>query len=82
MVQPGTYQLMASPKGFSDALYESVVVAAARNADLKVELKVGESTETVRVSTQAEVLETSTNTLSSTISPEGISVKERNSCVA
>jgi hypothetical protein len=52
------YQLEARAKGFSDALYETVVVAAARTADLNVELKVGESTETVRVSTQAEVLET------------------------
>jgi hypothetical protein len=62
--------------------YESVVVAATRTGDLKVERKVGESTETIRVPTQPEVLETSTNTLSSTISPEGIAVKERDSCVA
>src|SRR6266571_369048 len=72
VVQPGTYQLKASAKGFSEAFYENVIVSVARTTELKVELKVGEATETVRVSTTAQVLETTTNTLSSTISPEAI----------
>ena len=72
VVQPGTYQLKASAKGFSEAFYESVIVSVARTTELKVALKVGEATETVRVSTVAQVLETTTNTLSSTISPETI----------
>jgi hypothetical protein len=71
-LQPGTYQLRASAKGFSDAAYDNLVVGAGRTTDLRVQLKVGESTETVRVSTEGEVLETTSNTLSSTISPEGI----------
>jgi hypothetical protein len=72
VVQPGTYQLKVSAKGFSEALYDTVVVSVARTTDLKVELKVGEATETVRVSTESQVLETTTNTLSSTISPDAI----------
>ena len=72
VVQLGTYQLRASSKGFRDAVYENIVVDAARTTDLRVQLKVGESSETVRVSAETEVLETTSNTLSSTISPEGI----------
>jgi Carboxypeptidase regulatory-like domain len=72
VLQPGTYQLRVSAKGFSTAAYSDVVIDAAKTSDLRVQLKVGEATETVRVSTEGEALETTTNTLSSTISPEGI----------
>jgi hypothetical protein len=71
-LQPGSYQLKVTAKGFSDAVYDNVGVGAARSTDLKVELKVGQASETVRVSTAGEVLETSSNTLSTTISPEGL----------
>ena len=40
VVQPGTYQLKASAKGFSEAFYESVIVSVARTTELKVALKV------------------------------------------
>ncbi len=72
VLQPGTYQLRVTAKGFSVASFERVVISAARTTDLKVAMKVGDVTETVTVSTQGEVLETTTNTLSTTISPEGI----------
>ena len=72
VLQPGTYQLRVTAKGFSSAFYEAVVIAAARTTDLKVAMTVGEVTEIVRVSGQSEVLETTSNTLSSTISPESI----------
>jgi hypothetical protein len=71
-LQPGTYQVKVSAKGFSDAIYENAVIGAARTTDLNVQLKVGDSTETVRVSSAGEILETTSNTLSSTISPDGI----------
>ena len=72
VLQPGTYQLRVTAKGFSSAFYEAVVIAAARTTDLKVAMAVGEVSEIVRVSTQSDVLETTSNTLSSTISPESI----------
>ena len=72
VLQPGTYQLRVTAKGFAVASYESVVIAIGRTTDLKVAMKVGEVTETVTVSTQGEVLETTTNTLSTTVTPEGI----------
>jgi hypothetical protein len=71
-LQPGAYQLRASAKGFNDEVIDNVVVDAAHTTDVKVQLKIGTSSETVRVTTTGEVLETTTNTLSSTISPEDI----------
>jgi Carboxypeptidase regulatory-like domain len=71
-LQPGAYQVKVSAGGFSDAVYDHVVVGAARGTDLKVQLKVAQASETVRVAAEGEVLETTTNTLSSTISPEGL----------
>jgi hypothetical protein len=71
-LQPATYQLKVSAQGFADAVVHDVVVEAAHTIDLKVEMKVGPRTEVVEVSAQAQVLETTSNTLSTTISPEAI----------
>src|SRR5215472_2939782 len=72
VLQPGAYQLRVTAKGFSSAFYEAVIIAAARTTDLKIGMAVGEVNEVVRVSSQSDVLETTSNTLSSTISPESI----------
>jgi hypothetical protein len=71
-LQPATYRLKVSAKGFADAVVKDVVVEAAHTIDLKVEMKVGATTQVVEVSAQAQVLETTSNTLSTTISPEAI----------
>jgi hypothetical protein len=71
-LQPGTYTLAVSAKGFATKTYQDVVVFAGRTTDLKVELKVGTTNETVEVSAQGKVLETSTNTLATTVSPDSI----------
>jgi hypothetical protein len=49
-----------------------VAVEAAQTVDLKVEMKVGPTTAVIEGSAQAQVLETTSNTLSTTISPEAI----------
>ena len=71
-LQPATYQLKVTAKGFADAVVNDVVVQAAHTVDLKVEMKVGAATEVVDVSAQSQVLETTSNTLSTTISPDAI----------
>ena len=71
-LQPGTYTLNADAKGFAPAVYNSVVVYAGRSTDLKVSVKVGTSVETVEVSAAAEVLETSSNTLATTVTGDSI----------
>ena len=71
-LQPGTYALTATAKGFASNTYKSVVIYAGRISNLKVEMKVGASTETVEVSAQAEVLETTSNTLATTVTGNSI----------
>lgn len=64
---PGTYTLTVNATGFSAAVYNQVIVNPGRTTDLKVSMKVGSSTQTVEVSAADEVLETSTNTLATTV---------------
>ncbi|HYA63631.1 MAG TPA: carboxypeptidase-like regulatory domain-containing protein [Candidatus Sulfotelmatobacter sp.] len=71
-LQPATYQLRVAAKGFADAVVNDVVVQAAHTVDLKVTMKVGMATEVVEVSAQGQALETTTNTLSTTLDPEAI----------
>ena len=66
-LQPGTYKLTINAKGFGTKVYNEVVVNTARTTDLKVDLQVGAAANTVEVSAVGEVLETSTNTLSTTV---------------
>ena len=69
---PGTYTLTVNAKGFEVAVYNQVIVNPGRTTDLKVLMKVGASTQTVEVSAVDEVLETSTNTLSTTVDADQI----------
>jgi hypothetical protein len=69
---PGTYALKVDAKGFSSALFDAVTVDAARTTDLKVSLQIGGAAQTVEVSAVGEVLETSTNTLATTVNPDSI----------
>jgi len=71
-LQPGVYQVTATVKGFAPTSYTDVVVEAARTKDLQIQVRVGQVNEKVVVSAQGEVLETSTNTLATTIDPDGI----------
>lgn len=71
-LQPGTYQLQATAKGFANAIYSSVVIEAARPTNVRVQLKVGTTSETVTVSAQGQVLDTSSATLATTLDQEAV----------
>jgi len=71
-LQPGTYELTASAPGFATAIYKDIVIEAARTKDLAIKMKVGQATEHVEVSAQGAVLETTTNTLATTIDPDQV----------
>ena len=71
-LQPGQYVLKVSAQGFADAVYNGVVVLTGRVVNVNVKMSVGTSTQTVQVSDQNETLETSTNTLATTINPEAV----------
>jgi hypothetical protein len=69
---PGSYQVTAKAPGFATAIFDDVVIEAGRSKDLEIKLKVGQATEQIEVSAQAAVLETTSNTLATTIDPEQV----------
>src|ERR1700743_2927983 len=71
-LQPGRYRVTADATGFSQAVYTDVVIEAARTIDLRVEMKVGSSSQAIEVSAQTQVLETTSNTLATTINPDAV----------
>lgn len=71
-LEAGQYMLRVSVQGFSDGVYSGVAVLTGRAVNLNVQMKVGSATQTVEVSSQAEVLETTTNTLATTINPDSV----------
>jgi hypothetical protein len=67
-LQPGAYSLTASMTGFQTAVLPRVVVETARTTDVDVRLPVGAVTETIEVTaTGTPVLETTSNTISTTV---------------
>ena len=71
-LQPGNYQVTATAPGFAQAVYNSVVIEAARTTDLAIQMKVGSSKQSIEVSAQGQVLETSSTTLATTIDPKSV----------
>lgn len=69
---PGQYILKATARGFADSIFNGVTVATGRTLNLNVQMKLGTSQQTVEVSGAGEVLETTSNTLATTISTEAI----------
>ncbi len=68
----GQYVLTVKASGFADAVYNDVTVVTGRVMNLDIKMRVGSATQTVEVSSLGEVLETTTNTLATTISPEAV----------
>jgi Carboxypeptidase regulatory-like domain len=66
-LQPGTYKVTISAKGFRTAVYSDVKVDAARTTDLVATMEVGDVGETVQVVGGAEVLERSSTTIETTV---------------
>jgi len=71
-VLPGAYRLTVEAKGFARAILNDVVVYTARTTDLDVNITVGSTTENVEVQAEGAVLETSTNTLATTVAADSI----------
>jgi hypothetical protein len=71
-LQAGRYTLKVSANGFRGHQINGVVVQTGRTLNLNVSMTVGSTTQTVEVSTAAQVLETTINTLSTTITPDAV----------
>jgi len=64
---PGSYTLTATRQGFETTAYKGIVINAARTTNQTVILKIGAVTQTVEVQGEAQVLHTTTTTISSTV---------------
>ncbi|MGC1291386.1 MAG: carboxypeptidase-like regulatory domain-containing protein [Candidatus Acidiferrales bacterium] len=64
----GTYTVSVSATGFATIVFDNVVVQVAQTTDLPVHMSVGSMSQTVTV-TAAPVLQSTQNTLATTISP-------------
>jgi hypothetical protein len=69
---PGHYKLTAKAPGFATAVLNDVIIEAGRQKDLPIKMQVGQATQQVDVSAQGAVLETTSNTLATTIDPQQI----------
>lgn len=68
-LQPGTYAVSAKAKGFSTAVYNNVTVVVSQTTNVTIKLAIGSTSQTVTVSETAQVLQTTSNAVSTTISP-------------
>jgi hypothetical protein len=69
-VEPGTYRLTASAKGFQNASTTGLVVVTARAIDVPMKMTLGNVTETIEVQGTGVTLETSSTTIATTVSNE------------
>jgi hypothetical protein len=71
-LEAGDYVLRVSAKGFADSLDNDVVIATGRTYNQNIQMKIGAATDTVSVVSSGEVLETTSNTLDTTIKPDAV----------
>jgi len=71
-IAPGTYKLTVDAKGFAQRILDGVVIYTARNTDLDVTVTVGSTTQSIEVLAESPVLETTTNTLATTVVGDSI----------
>lgn len=68
----GTYQATISLSGFKTFQIDKIVLTAGDTANVLAKLQVGETTETISVSARSELVDTTSTTVSSTISSDQI----------
>src|SRR5215471_2100550 len=66
-IEPGTYKLTATMRGFETSIYTDIVINAARTTNQPVSLNVGSVSETVEITGAAPALQLSSSTLSTTV---------------
>jgi len=66
-LNPGTYKVEASAKGFKGALRSGIVVEVDSNPKISIKLEIGAATETVTVTGQSEMIQTQESSISQTV---------------
>lgn len=67
-LQPGTYSLTATARGFQPVTLQEIVVQTARSTDVVVQVQVAGLSEQVKVEGRVAVVETSSATVANTVS--------------
>lgn len=71
-LQVGTYTLTVSASGFANTVVQNVIIDTGRSINVNPTLRVGSANQEVSVTSDAQVLETTTNTLAATIRPDAV----------
>jgi hypothetical protein len=66
-LSPGIYTLTVSKQGFDTTVYKGIIIYAARTTNQTVIMKVGAVTQTIEVQGEAQVLQTTANTIANTV---------------
>jgi len=69
-VSPGTYKVQAEKTGFKTAIADQIIVPVAQVVTVDLKLQVGNIRETVEVTSQAPLLQTSSAEVGSSVTPE------------
>ncbi len=81
LLPPGTYKVTVAKEGFATTLYEKVELAVGAKQSLDVSLKLGTGRETVTVSEQPPLIESTRSDLGGSVSPtemQSLPVLDRN----
>ena len=73
LVQPGNYMLTVVARGFAKYVQQGIVIDANVNATQNVSMKLGSSSQTVSVTANAELIDTTTAELGLTINENSVS---------
>jgi hypothetical protein len=71
-LQVGHYRLTVEAPGFAKLVVPDVIIDTGRSADINLKLVAGGANDTVSVTSDMQVLETTTNTLAATIRPDAV----------
>lgn len=71
-VIPGTYKITVTAEGLKQAVINNLVATVAQVASVNVTMDLGAATEVVTVESKGEVLDRSTSTISTLISPQDV----------
>jgi hypothetical protein len=71
-LQVGTYRLTTTASGFATKVTDNIAIQTGRSTNLNISMALGAATDEIDVTSGSEVLETTTNTLAATISPDAV----------
>lgn len=71
-LQVGSYSLTVSAPGFAKTVIQNVIIDTGRSGNINPKLVAGGANEVVSVTSDVQVLETTTNTLAATVRPDAV----------